>query len=61
MLNHNRVSFAAMLVSLAGLVGTASAQTTWQKNHPRRTQVNHRLAGQNKRVQQDAKNETQAA
>jgi hypothetical protein len=59
MLNSARkLSFAAMLVSLAGLVGTASAETTWQKNHPRRTQVNHRLANQDKRIHQDVKNGT---
>ncbi len=43
---------------LAGTVGTASAKTTWQKNHPRRTQVNHRLANQNRRIHQDVKNGT---
>jgi hypothetical protein len=55
---HKHLSFAAVLVSLAGLVGTASAETTWQKNHPRRTQVNHRLANQDKRIHQDVKNGT---
>ena len=40
------------------LAGTASAETTWQKNHPRRTQVNHRLAKQDKRIHQDVKNGT---
>jgi hypothetical protein len=58
MLNSRRVSFAALLVSFAGLVGTASAETAWQKNHPRRTQVNSRLANQNKRIHQDVKNGT---
>jgi hypothetical protein len=60
MLNSARkgISFAAAMVSLAGLVGTASADTTWQKNHPRREQVNHRLANQNKRIHQDVKNGT---
>jgi hypothetical protein len=58
MLNSRRVSFAAMLVSFAALVGTASAETAWQKNHPRRTQVNSRLANQNKRIHQDVKNGT---
>jgi hypothetical protein len=57
-LSRKRLTFAAMLVSLAGVVGTASAETTWQKNHPRRTQVNHRLANQNKRIHQDVKNGT---
>ena len=54
MLNSARkLSFAAILVSLASLAGTVSAETTWQKNHPRRTQVNHRLAKQSKRVQEN--------
>ncbi|HEY1312880.1 MAG TPA: hypothetical protein VGE92_03340 [Steroidobacteraceae bacterium] len=60
MLNSARkhLSFAAVLVSLAALAGTASAETTWQKNHPRRTQVNHRLNNQNKRIHQDVKDGT---
>jgi hypothetical protein len=60
MLNSARkaVGFAAALVSLAALVGTASADTTWQKNHPRREQVNHRLANQNKRIHNDVKDGT---
>ncbi len=41
------LSFAATAVMLAGAVGSASAATTWQKNHPRRTQANHRLNNQN--------------
>ncbi len=52
------VSFAAALISIAVLVGTASAEDTWQKNHPRRTQVNQRLANQNKRIDADVKNGT---
>jgi hypothetical protein len=60
MLNSARkhLGFAAVLVSLAALAGTASAETTWQKNHPRRTQVNHRLNNQNKRIHQDVKDGT---
>jgi hypothetical protein len=60
MLNSARkhLGFAAVLVSLAALTGTASAETTWQKNHPRRTQVNHRLANQNRRIHQDVKDGT---
>ena len=46
------------MISLAALVGTASADTTWQKNHPRREQVNNRLANQNKRIHNDVKNGT---
>ena len=43
---------------LAGAAATASADTTWQKNHPRREQVNNRLANQNRRIHQDVKNGT---
>jgi Spy/CpxP family protein refolding chaperone len=52
---RKRLTFAAALVMLAGVVGTASAETTWQKNHPRRTQVNHRLNNQNRRIHNDVK------
>jgi hypothetical protein len=55
---RKNLSFAAMLVSLAAVAGTASAETTWQKNHPRRTQVNHRLANQNRRIHNDVKDGT---
>jgi hypothetical protein len=59
MLNSAKhLGFAAVLVSMAALAGTASAETTWQKNHPRRTQVNHRLNNQDKRIHQDVKNGT---
>lgn len=52
------LTFAAAAVMLAGVVGTASAQTTWQKNHPRRTEVNHRLVNQNRRIHNDVKDGT---
>ena len=61
MLNSTRktLTFAAAIVSLAALLGTtASAETTWQKNHPRRTQVNSRLANQNRRIHNDVKDGT---
>src|SRR5271168_2969560 len=60
MLNSARktLTFAAAIVSLAALVGSASAQTTWQKNHPRRTQVNSRLNNQNRRIHNDVKDGT---
>jgi len=47
---HRTLTFGAALMMLAGTVGTASAETSWQKSHPRRTQVNHRLANQNRRI-----------
>src|ERR1700690_613624 len=55
---RRHLGYAAVLVSLAALAGTASAETTWQKNHPRRTQVNHRLNNQDKRIHNDVKNGT---
>lgn len=35
-----------------------AAPTTWQKNHPRRTQVNNRLANQNARINNKVANGT---
>ena len=51
------LTVAAVTVSLAGLTTTALADTDtqWQKNHPRREQVNNRLANQNKRIHQEVK------
>lgn len=52
------LTFAAAAVMLAGVVGNASAATTWQKKHPRRAEVNHRLHNQNRRIHNDVKNGT---
>jgi hypothetical protein len=56
--SRKTLSFAAAIVACATLVGTASADDTWQKNHPRREQVNQRLSNQNKRINTDVKNGT---
>ena len=56
--SRKNLSFAAAIVACAALLGTASAEDTWQKNHPRRAQVNHRLSNQNKRIDSDVKNGT---
>ncbi len=42
-------------VFISGLASSSFAATTWQKNHPRRTEVNHRLANQNRRIHQERK------
>ncbi len=42
------------ILALAG-VAMADTDTKWQKNHPRREQVNERLANQNKRIRQEVK------
>jgi hypothetical protein len=52
------LTLAAALAMLTAVAGTASADTTWQKNHPRREQVNHRLNNQEKRIHNDVKNGT---
>lgn len=49
------LTVAAVTVSLASLTTTALADTSWQKNHPRREQVNNRLANQNKRIHKEVK------
>ena len=56
--NQSIVSIALVATALVGFAGAASADTQWQKNHPRREQVNNRLANQNKRINQDVKNGT---
>ena len=52
------LSATAITAALMGAAATASADTTWQKNHPRREQVNNRLANQNARIHRDVKNGT---
>ena len=48
---RNALTVAAATLALAGLATSALAdQTQWQKDHPRRTEVNKRLANQNKRI-----------
>jgi hypothetical protein len=50
------VAAAIAAVFAIGLAGSASAEETqWQKDHPRRTQVNHRLQNQNRRINQEVK------
>jgi hypothetical protein len=47
------LTVAAATVALAGLATNALADTQWQKDHPRRTEVNNRLANQNQRIKQE--------
>jgi hypothetical protein len=50
------VTVAAATLALAGLTTSAFAdETQWQKDHPRRTEVNNRLANQNKRIKNEVK------
>jgi len=49
------LTVTAVTLSLGGVAGNAIADTQWQKDHPRREQVNNRLANQNKRIHQERK------
>jgi hypothetical protein len=44
------VAFAFAVAFSTGIAANAMAETQWQKDHPRRTQVNHRLNNQNRRI-----------
>jgi hypothetical protein len=50
------VTATVATLTLAGLATSAFAdETQWQKDHPRRTEVNSRLANQNKRINTERK------
>jgi len=50
------VTTALATVALIGVASNALAdETQWQKDHPRRTEVNKRLANQNQRIKQERK------
>ena|SRR5882724_6015261 len=53
--NRTVIGTTLLTLSLAGVTTAALADTTWQKNHPRREQVNDRLANQNKRINKEVK------
>ena len=59
MTTATRIATLTFVVSLIGAASSAMAaepkDTTWQKNHPRREQVNNRLANQNKRIKTEVK------
>jgi hypothetical protein len=63
---RNVLTVAAVALAFAGLTTRALAdETKWQQDHPRRTQVNGRLANQNARIHHEVKDgqisKTQAA
>jgi|SRR6516165_724613 hypothetical protein len=53
MLKHTAV--AASVIAAFLVAGSALADTQWEKDHPRREQVNNRLANQSKRIQNEVK------
>ncbi len=47
--------FAVTLSLLCGAASAAFAETQWERNHPRRDQVNDRLGNQNRRIDRELK------
>jgi hypothetical protein len=53
-MSKQRLLIAGMgLVLALGAVSTASAETSWERHHPRRDEVNDRLAHQNHRIREE--------
>src|SRR5450830_1331112 len=48
-------SFCLVAFSFSLLSTSAMAETKWEKNHPRRDEVNGRLANQDKRIHNEVK------
>ena len=46
---------ALSFIFVGNFVTSASAETQWGRNHPRRDQVNDRLANQNRRINQEVR------
>lgn len=60
MKHYMRIIGTIVLVTVFFLASlpAVQAETEWQKDHPRRTQVNKRLKNQNRRINQGVKNGT---
>ncbi|HEY3300677.1 MAG TPA: hypothetical protein VGJ90_07880 [Methylophilaceae bacterium] len=55
-MNRTKLVSAIALSSILAVSFTvANAETQWEKNHPRRDQVNDRLQNQNKRINNEVK------
>lgn len=51
-----KISAVAIVAAFAfAVAGSAMAETQWEKDHPRRDQVNDRLQNQNKRIHKEVK------
>ena len=58
--NASRIAAITLIIGLFGATAssafaTQSKDTTWQKNHPHREQVNNRLTNQDKRIKTEVK------
>jgi hypothetical protein len=49
------IVFTITFAVIGGAVSAAFAETQWERNHPRRDQVNDRLANQNRRINRELK------
>ena len=49
------VVFVISLALVGSSIATAFAETQWERNHPRRDQVNDRLSNQNHRINKELK------
>ena len=59
-MSRTRTASTAIAIALAacfavGAAGSAMAETQWDKDHPRRDQVNDRLKNQHKRIRKEVK------
>jgi hypothetical protein len=59
-LTNLRNAFALLgavgILTMTATSSFAATETQWQKDHPRRAEVNHRLANQDKRIHHEVKN-----
>lgn len=55
MIVRKTLNVALILTGTLGLAGAAHATTQWDKTHPRRAEVNQRLANQNARIKTERK------
>ena len=49
------IVFVISFAFVGSVVSAAVAETQWERNHPRRDQVNDRLANQNRRIHRELK------
>jgi hypothetical protein len=52
---RNALTLSLMIAAIVGASVAAQADTAWQKKHPRREEVNSRLARQNMRIHKEVK------
>jgi len=54
-MNRRFIALAFAAAAAASLSTGAFAETQWQKDHPRRTEVNNRLANQDRRIHNEVR------